>query len=226
MAHHNLYSSLGLNRQADSASLTADIDRQLAEVSPGDAAKRDELATAREIFSVPSRRAVYDEEISAPFGADVDVARIRQIAALPAGNSGSQGPQGMGPAGHSTSGVQLMPQSSNATGGSQFNVDLSSFSFPVEPSRQRCQSVQWCIVWGLLAFLWIISTLRGLGALLEVGSASGAELLFGADDYAEEASSAIAFFFMVAGGTPVYLMIAEFIWSLRKTLGRKKAPTA
>ena len=220
MAHHNLYSSLGLNRQADSASLTADIDRQLAEVSPGDAAKRDELATAREIFSVPSRRAVYDEEISAPFGADVDVARIRQIAALPAGNSGSQG---MGPAGHSTSGVQLMPQSSNAT---QFNVDLSSFSFPVEPSRQRCQSVQWCIVWGLLAFLWIISTLRGLGALLEVGSASGAELLFGADDYAEEASSAIAFFFMVAGGTPVYLMIAEFIWSLRKTLGRKKAPNA
>ena len=220
MAHHNLYSSLGLNRQADSASLTADIDRQLAEVSPGDAAKRDELATAREIFSVPSRRAVYDEEISAPFGADVDVARIRQIAALPAGNSGSQG---MGPAGHSTSGVQLMPQSSNAT---QFNVDLSSFSFPVEPSRQRCQSVQWCIVWGLLAFLWIISTLRGLGALLEVGSASGAELLLGADDYAEDASSAIAFFFMVAGGTPVYLMIAEFIWSLRKTLGRKKAPTA
>lgn len=220
MAHHNLYSSLGLNRQADSASLTADIDRQLAEVSPGDAAKRDELATAREIFSVPSRRAVYDEEISAPFGADVDVARIRQIAALPAGNSGSQG---MGPAGHSTSGVQLMPQSSNA---SQFNVDLSSFSFPVEPSRQRCQSVQWCIVWGLLAFLWIISTLRGLGALLEVGSASGAELLLGADDYAEDASSAIAFFFMVAGGTPVYLMIAEFIWSLRKTLGRKKAPNA
>ena len=220
MAHHNLYSSLGLNRQADSASLTADIDRQLAEVSPGDAAKRDELATAREIFSVPSRRAVYDEEISAPFGADVDVARIRQIAALPAGNSGSQG---MGPAGHSTSGVQLMPQSSNAN---QFNVDLSSFSFPVEPSRQRCQSVQWCIVWGLLAFLWIISTLRGLGALLEVGSASGAELLLGADDYAEDASSAIAFFFMVAGGTPVYLMIAEFIWSLRKTLGRKKAPTA
>ena len=220
MAHHNLYSSLGLNRQADSASLTADIDRQLAEVSPGDAAKRDELATAREIFSVPSRRAVYDEEISAPFGADVDVARIRQIAALPAGNSGSQG---MGPAGHSTSGVQLMPQSSNAN---QFNVDLSSFSFPVEPSRQRCQSVQWCIVWGLLAFLWIISTLRGLGALLEVGSASGAELLLGADDYAEDASSAIAFFFMVAGGTPVYLMIAEFIWSLRKTLGRKKAPNA
>ena len=92
-----------------------------------------------------------------------DPARIRQIAALPAGDRGVQGPQSMGLAGHSTSGVQLMPQSSNATGGNQFNVDLSSFSFPVEPSRQRCQSVQWCIVWGLLAFLWIISTLRGLG---------------------------------------------------------------
>ena len=52
MAHHNLYSSLGLNRQADSASLTADIDRQLAEVSPGDAAKRDELATALSLIHI------------------------------------------------------------------------------------------------------------------------------------------------------------------------------
>ena len=36
-------------------------------------------------------------------------------------------------------------------------------------------------------------------------------------------SSAGALFLTVAGGTPVYLMITEFIWSLRKTLGHKQA---
>ncbi|MFG6303766.1 hypothetical protein ACGLFO_10210, partial [Corynebacterium hesseae] len=167
------------------------------------AALYDELSTAHSIFSRQDRREQYDRALADPFGPEVDVARIREIAT-------------------SGSGVQLMPQPSTAqaSGSSSFNVD---FSFPVEPSRQRAQSIQWCIVWGLLAFMWIISTIRGLGTLAEVGNASGVELLYGADDYVDEASSAGAFFFMVAGGTPVYLMIAEFICSLRKTLGRKQA---
>ncbi len=37
-----------------------------------------------------------------------------------------------------------------------------------------------------LAFMWIISTIRGLGALAEFGNASGYELLYGADTYVEE----------------------------------------
>ena len=203
MAHYNLYSSLNLDPSADSATLTSDIERRLAATDPSNAALYDELSTAHSIFSRQDRREQYDRALADPFGPEVDVARIREIA-----NSGS--------------GVQLMPQpsSAQASGSSSFNVD---FSFPVEPSRQRAQSIQWCIVWGLLAFMWIISTIRGLGALAEVGNASGVELLYGADDYVDEASSAGAFFFMVAGGTPVYLMIAEFIWSLRKTMGRKQA---
>ena len=203
MAHYNLYNSLNLDPSADSATLTSDIERRLAATDPSNAALYDELSTAHSIFSRQDRREQYDRALADPFGPEVDVARIREIA-----NSGS--------------GVQLMPQpsSAQASGSSSFNVD---FSFPVEPSRQRAQSIQWCIVWGLLAFMWIISTIRGLGALAEVGNASGVELLYGADDYVDEASSAGAFFFMVAGGTPVYLMIAEFIWSLRKTLGRKQA---
>ena len=203
MAHYNLYSSLNLDPSADSATLASEIERRLSATDPSNAALYDELSTAHSIFSRQDRREQYDRALADPFGPEVDVARIREIA-----NSGS--------------GVQLMPQpsSTQASGSSSFNVD---FSFPVEPSRQRAQSIQWCIVWGLLAFMWIISTIRGLGALAEVGNASSIELLYGADDYVDEASSAGAFFFMVAGGTPVYLMIAEFIWSLRKTLGRKQA---
>lgn len=203
MAHYNLYSSLNLDPSADSATLASEIERRLSATDPSNAALYDELSTAHSIFSRQDRREQYDRALADPFGPEVDVARIREIA-----NSGS--------------GVQLMPQpsSTQASGSSSFNVD---FSFPVELSRQRAQSIQWCIVWGLLAFMWIISTIRGLGALAEVGNASGVELLYGADDYVDEASSAGAFFFMVAGGTPVYLMIAEFIWSLRKTLGRKQA---
>lgn len=203
MAHYNLYSSLNLDPSADSATLASEIERRLSATDPSNAALYDELSTAHSIFSRQDRREQYDRALADPFGPEVDVTRIREIA-----NSGS--------------GVQLMPQpsSAQASGSSSFNVD---FSFPVEPSRQRAQSIQWCIVWGLLAFMWIISTIRGLGTLAEVGNASGVELLYGADDYVDEASSAGAFFFMVAGGTPVYLMIAEFIWSLRKTLGRKQA---
>lgn len=204
MAHYNLYNSLNLDPSADSATLTSDIERRLTATDPSNAALYDELSTAHSIFSRQDRREQYDRALADPFGPEVDVARIREIAT-------------------SGSGVQLMPQPSTAQASSNFNVDLSNFSFPVEPSRQRAQSIQWCIVWGLLAFMWIISTIRGLGALAEVGNASGVELLYGADDYVDEASSAGAFFFMVAGGTPVYLMIAEFIWSLRKTLGRKQA---
>nr|WP_256485750.1 hypothetical protein [Corynebacterium intestinale] len=186
--------------------MTSDIERRLSATDPSNAALYDELSTAHSIFSRQDRREQYDRALADPFGPEVDVARIREIAT-------------------SGSGVQLMPQPSTAqaSGSSNFNVDLSNFSFAVEPSRQRAQSIQWCIVWGLLAFMWIISTIRGLGALAEVGNASSVELLYGADDYVDEASSAGAFFFMVAGGTPVYLMIAEFIWSLRKTLGRKQA---
>ncbi|OFT60245.1 hypothetical protein HMPREF3148_11940 [Corynebacterium sp. HMSC05D08] len=203
MAHYNLYNSLNLDPSADSATLASEIERRLSATDPSNAAFYDELSTAHSIFSRQDRREQYDRALADPFGPEVDVARIREIA-----NSGS--------------GVQLMPQpsSAQASGSSSFNVD---FSFPVEPSRQRAQSIQWCIVWGLLAFMWIISTIRGLGALAEFGNASGYELLYGADTYVEEASSAGAFFFMVAGGTPVYLMIAEFIWSLRKTMGRKQA---
>ena len=129
MAHYNLYNSLNLDPSADSATLTSDIERRLSATDPSNAALYDELSTAHSIFSRQDRREQYDRALADPFGPEVDVARIREIAT-------------------SGSGVQLMPQPSTAqaSGSSNFNVDLSNFSFPVEPSRQRTQSIQWCIV--------------------------------------------------------------------------------
>lgn len=83
MAHYNLYNSLSLDPSAESSQLVADIDAKLAQLSPENAAARDELTTAREIFSAESRRSQYDEELADPTGPEVDIARIRQIAASP-----------------------------------------------------------------------------------------------------------------------------------------------
>ena len=87
MAHYNLYDSLSLDPTADSSQLVADIDAKLAQLSPENAAAHDELTTAREIFSVKNRRTKYDEEIANPTGPEVDIARIRDIAALPAASA-------------------------------------------------------------------------------------------------------------------------------------------
>ena len=87
MAHYNLYDSLSLDPSADSSQLVAEIDTKLAQLSPDNTAARDELTTAREIFSVENRRAKYDEELASPTGPEVNIARIRDIAALPAASA-------------------------------------------------------------------------------------------------------------------------------------------
>lgn len=93
MAHYNLYDSLSLDSSADPSQLVADIDAKLAQLSPENAAARDELTTAREIFSVDNRRTQYDQELTNPTGPEVDIARIRDIAALPAASAtGSSSP--------------------------------------------------------------------------------------------------------------------------------------
>lgn len=83
MSHYNLYDSLSLDASADSADLIEEIDNKLTQVDPGDAAARDELSTARQIFSADNRRKQYDNDLANTTGPEVDIARIRYIAALP-----------------------------------------------------------------------------------------------------------------------------------------------
>ena len=82
MSHYNLYDSLSLDASADSADLIEEIDNKLTQVDPGDAAARDELSTARQIFSADNRRKQYDNDLANTTGPEVDIARIRYICLL------------------------------------------------------------------------------------------------------------------------------------------------
>lgn len=83
MSDYKLYDSLSLDASADSADLIEEIDNKLAQVDTGDAAARDELSTARQIFSADNRRKQYDNDLANTTGPEVNIARIRYIAALP-----------------------------------------------------------------------------------------------------------------------------------------------
>ena len=97
MPHYNLYDSLSLDASADSTDLIAEIDNKLAHVDPADTAARDELNTARQIFSADNRRKQYDNELADATGAEVDIARIRYIAALPSDTAPQENPASNSP---------------------------------------------------------------------------------------------------------------------------------
>ncbi|MGN0095876.1 MAG: hypothetical protein ACI38U_07405 [Corynebacterium sp.] len=90
MAHYDIYQSLGLDRGAP----TGELDRQLADrlaVAPqDDAAAVDELTTARAVVGNDTRRSLYDQRLDDPNAEDIDVASLKELAALqvdgPAGN--------------------------------------------------------------------------------------------------------------------------------------------
>ena len=79
MPHHDFYSSLGLDRDRDAASLAASIDWRLADsnISP---AQRDELQVAQKILGDERRRALYDARLDDPTAPTIDVASLRELA--------------------------------------------------------------------------------------------------------------------------------------------------
>lgn len=90
MAHYDIYQSLGLARSTP----TGELDRQLADrleaVPQDDAAAVDELTTARAVVGNDTRRSLYDQRLDDPNAEDIDVASLKELAALqvdgPAGN--------------------------------------------------------------------------------------------------------------------------------------------
>lgn len=90
MAHYDIYQSLGLDRSTP----TGELDRQLADrleaVPQDDAAAVDELTTARAVVGNDTRRSLYDQRLDDPNAEDIDVASLKELAALqvdgPAGN--------------------------------------------------------------------------------------------------------------------------------------------
>ena len=255
MAHYNLYDSLSLDPSADSSQLVAEIDTKLARLSPEHTAARDELTTAREIFSVDNRRTQYDEELANPTGPEVDIARIRDIAALPAASDadssipaakhtappseadGTYTPAPGYTAAHTQQPQQGWPAhiasqqaASNNTGFSsskkQFTVDFSNFSFSVAPARQRCQSIMWCVIWGILLLMWLIAGIRGLSLASTAGDTTTMSLLFDSSNLEAKTADFAASMIKTLIATPLLLVLGEFIWSIRKTMGLKAADDA
>ena len=197
----------------------------------------------------------YDEELSNPTGPEVDIARIRDIAALPAASdadssspaakhtappseaAGTYTPAPGYTAAHTRQPQQGWPAhtasqqaTSNNTGFSsskkQFTVDFSNFSFPVAPARQRCQSIMWCVIWGILLLMWIIAGIRGLSLASTAGDTTAMSLLFDSSNLEAKTADFAASMIKTLIATPLLLVLGEFIWSIRKTMGLKAADDA
>lgn len=91
MAHYDIYQSLGLDRSAPTGELDRQLADRLAAVPQDDAATVDELTTARAVVGNDTRRSLYDQRLDDPAAEDIDVASLKELAALQVdGHTGSR----------------------------------------------------------------------------------------------------------------------------------------
>ncbi|MEJ6550793.1 hypothetical protein PQI66_14700 [Corynebacterium sp. USCH3] len=89
MAHYDLYQSLGLSRRATPQELAAEIEQRLATTPADDVGQLDQLNTARAILGDETRRSLYDQRLDDPSAPEIDVASLRELAALNEPGAGS-----------------------------------------------------------------------------------------------------------------------------------------
>ncbi|MCQ4623589.1 hypothetical protein [Corynebacterium sp. CCUG 70398] len=96
MPHYNLYNAVGSDRSKDAASLAAELDQRIASGVATNPGGIEELKIARSILGDPQRRAMYDQRLDDPTAPDIDVAALRELAALDttggAGQAGQAAP--------------------------------------------------------------------------------------------------------------------------------------
>lgn len=94
MAHYDIYRSLGLDRSTPTAELDRQLADRLAAVPQDDTAAVDELTTARAVLGDDTRRSLYDQRLDDPTAPEIDVASLKDLAALEVG--GQPGPAAQG----------------------------------------------------------------------------------------------------------------------------------
>lgn len=94
MAHYDIYQSLGLDRSAPTRELDRQLADRLAAVAKDDAAAVDELTTARAVVGNDTRKALYDQRLDDPNAEDIDVASLKDLAALDVGDDVPSSQQG------------------------------------------------------------------------------------------------------------------------------------
>jgi hypothetical protein len=93
MAHYDIYRSLGLDRRAPTAELDRQLADRLAATPQDDIAAVDELTTARAVLGDDTRRALYDQRLDDPGAPEIDVASLKELAALEVGGQPGQAAQ-------------------------------------------------------------------------------------------------------------------------------------
>lgn len=91
MAHYDIYRSLGLDPAASTAELDRELSARLEAAAQDDPAAVDEVSTARAVLGNDARRRLYDQRLNDPSAPEIDVAAIKELAALDVGEQ--QGPQ-------------------------------------------------------------------------------------------------------------------------------------
>ncbi|WP_291477613.1 hypothetical protein [Corynebacterium sp.] len=90
MAHYDIYRSLGLDRSTPTAELDRQLADRLAAVPQDDTAAVDELTTARAVLGDDTRRSLYDQRLDDPTAPEIDVASLKDLAALEVGGQPGQ----------------------------------------------------------------------------------------------------------------------------------------
>ncbi|QPK83004.1 hypothetical protein G7Y29_09185 [Corynebacterium qintianiae] len=138
MAHYDLYSSLGLDRAMDSASIAGELDRRINAGAPTNPGGMEELDVARRILGHPGKRGAYDSKLDDPNAPDINIVSLRELARAQWADAGvgSFRPR------------QYFPETGSAPGAT------------VKPERSTSQRAVW--PWLLAAVLLLSAAAGGL----------------------------------------------------------------
>ncbi|AZA09882.1 hypothetical protein [Corynebacterium pseudopelargi] len=200
MAHYDLYQDLSLERSKSAAELANELQVRIQQLAPGANAERDKLQTAQKILGDAQRRSVYDAQLDDASAPTIDIARLREIAAMQTQSQASQ--QGWSEQAHPL----------NRT----YNLQVNASKFPVSAQRKKEDSLMWTIGWGVILLGWIIVGFN----ILVVRFSSGAESLEAAFDTAYSAGRLVMSIFMAAINHAAMYTLLSVLWGVRRYMGR------
>lgn len=80
MSHYDLYASLGLDRNSNCASISAELNNRISNLDSPYGARVEELKLARSVLGDVDRRNAYDRQLNNPSAPDITPDALRQLA--------------------------------------------------------------------------------------------------------------------------------------------------
>lgn len=201
MSHYDLYQDLGLERSHTAAELFQELNSRLQQLDPGAHADRDKLQTVQKILGDAQRRSVYDAQLENASAPTIDIARLREIAAMQ--TQAPSAPQGWAP--------QPSKQS--------IHVSMPAVKFAVPEGRKKEDSLMWIIGWILILLGWIVVGFN----LLILEFSGGGDTLSSVFDSAYTAGRLAASIVFAAANHAAMYTLLTVLWSVRRYAGRGHA---